>query len=105
MAVKLPIFMDYHSTTPVDPRVAARMAEVLQGSHDFGNAASSSHVYGERASALIEVARGQVAACVYAHPAEVLFTSGATEANNLAIFGAAFSAINKTAPRCQRSCW
>jgi cysteine desulfurase len=89
MKVRWPVYLDNAATTPVDPRVAARMAEVLQGSHDFGNAASSSHVYGERASALIEVARGQVAACVNANPAEVLFTSGATEANNLAIFGAA----------------
>jgi cysteine desulfurase len=89
MKLRWPVYLDNAATTPVDPRVAARMAEVLQGSHDFGNAASATHAYGERAAELIEVARGQVAACVNASAAEVLFTSGATEANNLAIFGTA----------------
>lgn len=89
MSAPWPVYLDNAATTPVDPRVAARMAEVLQSAHDFGNPASAGHVYGERAAALIETARRQVAACVNASAAEVLFTSGATEANNLAIFGAA----------------
>lgn len=89
MNASWPVYLDNAATTPVDPRVAARMAEVLQSAHEFGNAASSSHAYGERAAELIEAARDQVAACVNAGAAEVLFTSGATEANNLAILGAA----------------
>ncbi len=89
MSSAWPVYLDNAATTPVDPRVAARMAEVLHSAHDFGNPASSSHAYGERAAELVEAARDQVAACVNADAAEVLFTSGATEANNLAILGAA----------------
>jgi cysteine desulfurase len=89
MNSRLPVYLDYASTTPVDPRVAERMAEVLKSATEFGNSASASHEYGDAASALVETARSQVAACVGAVPSEVLWTSGATEANNLALFGVA----------------
>ncbi len=81
--------MDYASTTPVDPRVAAAMAQCLTAEGEFGNPGSASHGYGHAAAALVEKARAQVAASVGAQPQEVVWTSGATEANNLAIFGAA----------------
>jgi cysteine desulfurase len=84
-----PIYLDYAATTPVDPRVAAAMAKCLGADGEFGNPASASHDYGEAASALIETARAQVAARVGASPQEVVWTSGATEADNLAIFGVA----------------
>jgi cysteine desulfurase len=83
------VYLDHASTTPVDPRVAKRMAEVLTSASEFGNSASASHAYGDEAAALVEAARTQVAAAVGAAPDEVLWTSGATEANNLAIFGVA----------------
>ena len=85
----LPIYLDNAATTPVDARVAERMVQVLRSDAEFGNAGSSTHRYGEVAAASIETARGQVAAAVGADPDEVIFTSGATEANNLAIFGVA----------------
>ena len=84
-----PIYLDYAATTPVDPRVAAAMAQCLTLEGEFGNPASASHDFGDTAGALVETARGQVAAGVGAAPAEVIWTSGATEANNLAIFGVA----------------
>jgi cysteine desulfurase len=83
------VYMDYAATTPVDPRVTARMAECLGRDGVFGNPGSTSHDYGEAASERVEAARVQVAATVGAEPAEVIWTSGATEANNLAIFGIA----------------
>jgi len=83
------IYMDYASTTPVEPLVAARMAECLTRDGAFGNPGATSHDYGEAASELIETARSEVAATVGAQAADVIFTSGATEANNLAIFGTA----------------
>lgn len=86
---RAPVYLDYAATTPVDPRVAARMAQCLTMEGVFGNPGSASHDYGDTASALVEAARAQVAAAVAAEPAEVIWTSGATEANNLAIFGAA----------------
>jgi cysteine desulfurase len=86
-AVRMPVYLDHAATTPVDVRVAARMAEVLRSETEYGNPASSSHGYGDVAGALVESARTQVAAAVGASAAEVIFTSGATEANNLAIFG------------------
>jgi cysteine desulfurase len=86
-AVRVPVYLDHAATTPVDVRVAARMAEVLSSETEYGNPASSSHGYGDVAGALVESARTQVAAAVGAGAAEVIFTSGATEANNLAIFG------------------
>jgi cysteine desulfurase len=84
-----PIYLDYAATTPVDPIVAAAMAECLTTSGDFGNASSATHVFGHRAAARIESARAQVAALIGADPEEILFTSGATESNNLAIIGTA----------------
>jgi len=81
--------LDYAATTPVDPRVAARMAECLTQDGIFGNPGSVGHPYGEAANELCEQARAQVAAAVGALASEVIFTSGATEANNLAIFGIA----------------
>ncbi len=87
-AAAMPVYLDHAATTPVDPRVAARMAEVLKSESEFGNPASS-HDYGDTAGALIELARAQVAAAVGACANEVVWTSGATEANNLAIFGVA----------------
>ncbi|HEY2634285.1 MAG TPA: aminotransferase class V-fold PLP-dependent enzyme, partial [Steroidobacteraceae bacterium] len=83
------VYLDHAATTPVDPRVAAAMAQCLTVEGEFGNPASASHAYGDAAGALVETARVQVAACVGAAPAEVVWTSGATEANNLAIFGVA----------------
>lgn len=88
-AAQMPVYLDHASTTPVDVRVAARMAEVLRSESEYGNPASTSHDYGDVAGALVETARGQVAAAVGAAAAEVIWTSGATEANNLAIFGVA----------------
>ena len=88
-AAHMPVYLDHAATTPVDPRVVARMAQVLGSTSEFGNAASSSHAYGELASALVEHARAQVASSVGADAKQVLWTSGATEANNLAIFGVA----------------
>ena len=88
-AVRMPVYLDHAATTPVDVRVAARMAEILSSETEYGNPASSSHDYGDVAAALVESARAQVAATVGAAPREVVWTSGATEANNLAIFGVA----------------
>jgi cysteine desulfurase len=83
------VYLDYAATTPVDPRVAARMAECLTQQGAFGNPGSTSHDYGEAAGALVEAARVQVAAAVGAAPADIVWTSGATEANNIALFGVA----------------
>ncbi|MBK8336828.1 MAG: IscS subfamily cysteine desulfurase [Sterolibacteriaceae bacterium] len=82
-----PIYFDYAATTPVDPRVAAKMIPYLH--EHFGNPASRSHAYGWAAEEAVEVAREQVAALVGADPKEIVWTSGATESNNLAIKGAA----------------
>lgn len=82
-----PIYMDYSATTPTDPRVVEHMIPFL--SEDWGNPASRSHLYGWRAEEAVEQARGHVAALVNADPREIVWTSGATESNNLAIKGAA----------------
>ncbi|MFT6899113.1 MAG: cysteine desulfurase [Paraglaciecola sp.] len=87
--IKLPIYLDYSSTTPVDPRVAAKMAECLTNEGNFGNPASRSHRFGWLAEEAVDVARNQIADLVNADPREIVFTSGATESNNLAIKGAA----------------
>jgi cysteine desulfurase len=84
-----PIYLDYAATTPVDPAVAQAMAACLSLDGDFGNPASAAHVFGRRAAARVETARAQVAALLSAEPDEILFTSGATESNNLAVLGIA----------------
>ena len=84
-----PVYLDNAATTPVDPRVAARMAECLTEAGVYGNPGSDAHEFGERAAERVERARAQVAAAAGAEPGEVIWTSGATEANNLAVFGAA----------------
>ncbi len=81
-----PIYLDYNATTPIDPEVAAAMLPCIR--EHFGNP-SSSHAYGIKARAIVERARGQVAALLHCSPGEVLFTSGGTESNNHAIKGAA----------------
>jgi cysteine desulfurase len=87
--MKLPIYLDYAATTPVDPRVAEKMMQFLTMDGEFGNPASRSHRFGWQAEEAIEVARSQIADLVNADPREIVFTSGATESNNLAIKGAA----------------
>jgi cysteine desulfurase len=86
--VSPPVYLDYAATTPVDPRVAARMCEMLWANGPHGNP-SSSHEFGSKARSLVEAARAQVASPIAARPEQITFTSGATESNNLALFGAA----------------
>lgn len=90
MAPRRPIYLDHHATTPLDPRVLEAMMPFL--TDDFGNAASKTHVFGWRAEAAVEGARERIAAAIGAQPKDVIFTSGATESNNLAIVGAARAA-------------
>ena len=84
-----PTYMDYSSTTPVDARVAKKMAKYLTMEGDFGNAASRSHYFGWQAEKAVDEARSQVADLVGADPREIVWTSGATESNNLALEGIA----------------
>ena len=93
--MKDPIYLDYAATTPVDPRVAEKMSRCLLVQGNFGNPASRSHVYGWRAEESVETARAQVAAALHADPREIVWTSGATESDNLAIKGAAHGASRR----------
>ena len=85
MAIKTPIYLDYQATTPLDPRVLDAMMPYL--TDVFGNPHSSTHAFGWQAAAALDIAREQVAGVIGAKPQEIYFTSGATEANNLALKG------------------
>ena len=84
-----PIYLDHNATTPLDPRVLEAMLPYFRD--EFGNAASRNHAYGRTARAAVERARGQVARLIGSSSADIVWTSGATEANNLAIQGIAGS--------------
>jgi cysteine desulfurase len=90
--VKLPVYLDYNATTPVDERVLAEMLPWF--TQNFGNAASRSHLYGWQAEEAVSIARMQVAKLLGAGEKDIVFTSGATESNNLAIKGV-FEAFGK----------
>ncbi|MEW6994428.1 IscS subfamily cysteine desulfurase [Colwelliaceae bacterium MEBiC 14330] len=87
--MKFPIYFDYSATTPVDKRVADKMMQYMTNEGHFGNPASRSHKFGWQAEEAVDIARNQIAELINADPREIVFTSGATESNNLAIKGAA----------------
>ena len=85
--MRLPIYLDYAATTPTDPRVAVILSQHLGQDGIFGNPASNTHVFGRAAARAVETARTHVAALLDIDPGAIVWTSGATEANNLALFG------------------
>jgi cysteine desulfurase len=93
--MKRPIYLDYAATTPVDPKVLEAMLGCLSYDGSFGNPGSSTHLYGWQAKELVDTAREKVASAIGAVSQEIIFTSGATEANNLAIQGYAYAHANK----------
>ncbi|QMT60086.1 IscS subfamily cysteine desulfurase [Legionella sp. PC997] len=93
--IKIPIYFDYMATTPVDPRVVEHMIRYLGPDGDYGNPSSVTHEYGRVAALAVEHARLQIADSIHASTQDIVFTSGATEANNLAIIGAAHFYKNK----------
>lgn len=93
--MKLPIYLDYSSTTPMDPRVAEKMSRFLKIDGTFGNPGSRSHRFGWKAEEAVDIARNQIADLIGADPREIVFTSGATESDNLAIKGVAQFYKNK----------
>lgn len=96
MLTQKPLYLDYSATTPVDPRVAEKMMHYLTPAGIFGNPASRSHSFGRDAEKSVDEARAQVAALIGANPLEIVWTSGATESNNLAIKGLAYFNRKKT---------
>lgn len=95
-----PVYLDYAATTPVDPIVAQAMTACLEFNGNFGNPASRSHVYGWRAEEAVETARAEVAALIGADPREIIWTSGATESDNLALKGVTPGASRKHIITC-----
>ena len=89
--MKLPIYFDYSATCPVDPRVAEKMIQFLTPEGTFGNPASRSHRFGWQAEEAVDIARNQIADLINADSREIVFTSGATESDNLAIKGPALA--------------
>jgi cysteine desulfurase len=89
MNTSLPVYLDYAATTPIDPRVAQVMSECLRDRALQGNPSSMNHEFGRRARAVVEKARAQVASAIGARPECIIWTSGATESDNLALFGVA----------------
>ena len=93
MAITFPIYMDYHSTTPVDPEVLEAMLPYFR--EHFGNAASRNHAFGWNAEAAVDRAREQIGSLLGCKPQEIVFTSGATESDNLAVKGVAYAMKHK----------
>lgn len=93
--MKVPIYLDYAATTPADPRVAQKLMQFLTMDGTFGNPASRSHRFGWQAEEAVDVARNHIADLIGADPREIVFTSGATESDNLAIKGAAHARKSK----------
>ena len=89
MSRSTPIYLDYAATTPVDPKVAEKMVQCLTIDGNFGNPASRSYRFGWMAEEAVDVARNQISDALNCDPREIVFTSGATESNNLAIKGVA----------------